>query len=183
MAARRQHPRQRPPASPRAAVPSAGLGGPEVLLAGKEGSDVPERPANSAAWETGWDRFTAQAVMFVFLFWRGVPASGRRQAVVWNPILNCYSTCGSQKMALCLLFSLLFVPYESIGLIWINEYESISFGWGPLIGSAQSRGAEGRPHGGCSSSQRRGSAELCSVRRRQCPREWHGAVWGGAAGG
>ena len=42
-----------------------------------------------------------------------------------------------------------------------------------------SRGAEGSPHGGCSSSQgAEGSAELCSVCQRQGLREWHGAVSG-----
>ena len=45
--------------------------------------------------------------------------------------------------------------------------------------SAQSRGAEGRPDGGCSSSQgAEGRAELCSVWQRQGPRERHGAVSG-----
>ena len=35
---------------------------------------------------------------------------------------------------------------------------------GPWVCSAQSRGAEGRPHGGCSSSEgAEGCTELCSV--------------------
>ena len=52
-------------------------------------------------------------------------------------------------------------------------------GCGPWVCSAQSRGAEGRPRGGCSSSQgAESSAELCSVRQRQGPREQHGAVSG-----
>jgi len=49
--------------------------------------------------------------------------------------------------------------------------------------SAQSRGAEGRPRGGCSSSQgAEGSAELCSVWQRQGLRGWHGAVPGEGGG-
>ena len=50
--------------------------------------------------------------------------------------------------------------------------------------SAQSRGAEGSPHGGCSSSQgAEGSAELCSVTATGPEGTAWSCVRGGAAGG
>ena len=45
-----------------------------------------------------------------------------------------------------------------------------------LLGSEQSRLRGGLVVAAAPHREQRGSAELCSVRQRQGPREWHGAV-------
>ena len=67
--------------------------------------------------------------------------------------------------------------------VWRARY--MRRGWGPWVCSAQSRGAEGSPHGSCSSSWRgwRDSTELCSVTATGPKGMAWSCVRGGAAGG